>query len=268
MRGGICFASFIMLCSVAHATTDCIDPSLLARSTVSSTRYLDDQERDARSDVIGIQGTGWFQSTNTVVTVEHVALAMGLSTEVWKPLTIQNNYENLSISVRIRQVIGGAREKLVLLELQSPVPSATTVIFRSSPLEADERLTAIAYPHSGLKPVSGRFVRYATDAPLAGAALLEMYDGDDRLTIDHGASGAPVFDCEGRVAAVISTIMTQTMSLPFGVLRVSTPWGTPNVSSVPITLTDVSQLLDNGATERSLHATAPGPLNPDRAHSR
>jgi hypothetical protein len=231
-----------MLCSVAYAKTDCIDPSLLARSTVSITRHLDDQERYAHSDVIGIQGTGWFQSANAVVTVEHVALAMGLSTEVWKHITVQNNYETLSIPVRIRLVIGNVGEKLVLLELQSPVPSARTVIFRSSPLEADERLTAIAYPHSDLKPVSGRFVRYATDAPLAGAALLEMYDGDDRLAIDHGASGAPVFDCEGRVTAVISTIMTQTMRMPFGTLRVSTPWGTPNVLSVPITFADVSQI--------------------------
>jgi hypothetical protein len=167
---------------------------------------------------------------------------MGLSTEAWKRLTVQNNSGTLSIPVRIRQVIGGAGEKLVLLELQSPVPSARTVIFRSSPLEADERLMAIAYPRSDLKPVSGRFVRYATDAPLAGAALLEMYDGDDRLAIDHGASGAPVFDCEGRVAAVISTVISQKLSSPFGGLRVSTPWGTPNVLSVPITSADVSQI--------------------------
>ena len=48
-------------------------------------------------------------------------------------------------------------------------------------------------------------------ARLAGAALLEMHDGNDRLVLDHGASGAPVLDCEGRVVAVVSTLITQTL---------------------------------------------------------
>jgi hypothetical protein len=77
-------------------------------------------------------------------------------------------------------------------------------------------------------------VQYVDDGGLAGTALLEMYDGNDRLAIDHGASGAPVFDCEGRVAAVISTVITQTFATPFSKGRVSTAWGTPNVVSVPI----------------------------------
>src|SRR5689334_14718978 len=70
--------------------------------------------------------------------------------------------------------------------------------------------------------------------PFAGAALLEMYDGNDRLAVDHGASGAPVFDCEGRVAAVISTVITQTLAWATDDIRISTAWGTPNVVSVPI----------------------------------
>jgi len=61
-----------------------------------------------------------------------------------------------------------------------------------------------------------------------------MYAGNDRLAIDHGASGAPVFDCEGRVAAVISTVITQSFLTPFGDKRVSTAWGDPNVVSVPV----------------------------------
>ncbi|WP_375788409.1 hypothetical protein ACE10Z_13920 [Bradyrhizobium sp. Pha-3] len=43
---------------------------------------------------------------------------------------------------------------------------------------------------------------------LAGTVLLEMYEGDIRLVIDHGASGAPVIDCGGRVAAAISNVFT------------------------------------------------------------
>ena len=81
-------------------------------------------------------------------------------------------------------------------------------------------------------------MQYVTDGRLAGTALLEMYEGDNRLAIDHGASGAPVFDCEGQIAAVISTVITQVFQTPFGVLRTSTAWGTPNVVSVPVQQAD------------------------------
>jgi hypothetical protein len=43
----------------------------------------------------------------------------------------------------------------------------------------------------------------------AGTALL--YEGDNRLVIDHGASGASVVDCDGRVAAVVSNVFTQSL---------------------------------------------------------
>ena len=43
-----------------------------------------------------------------------------------------------------------------------------------------------------------------------------------------------MFDCEGRVAAVISTVITQVLATPFGQMRISTAWGSPNVVSVPI----------------------------------
>ena len=77
------------------------------------------------------------------------------------------------------------------------------------------------------------FVRYGDSENLAGTALLEMYDGDNRLVLDHGASGAPVLDCEGRVVAIVSNIFTQTLQFPFHAMRISTAWGNPNVVSVP-----------------------------------
>ena len=186
MRGGICFALLLLVSIAARAETNCVDPSSLAGSAVSITRYLDNQERDAKSDVIGIQGTGWFQSTNTIVTVEHVALAMKLSKEAWKQLTVQSSSGTLSISARIRQVIGDSKEKLAVLELQSPVPSARTATVRSLPLEPEERLLTIAYPRHEPRSVSGRFVRYATEVPLSGAALLELFDGVTPLLDETG----------------------------------------------------------------------------------
>jgi hypothetical protein len=231
-----CYALiFALLFSVrSNAETNCIDSALLARSTVSITRYFDDEERSVRTSLVGIQGTGWFQSPTTIVTVGHVVAAMELSSQRWKPLRLEHDGDVQSISVRIQRSAGAHAEKLVVLELQTAIATAPSVAIRMSPLVPEDRLVAVAYPGQNRRSVGGRFVKYGTDGKLAGTALLEMYEGDNRLAIDHGASGAPVFDCEGKVVAVIATVMTQIFQTPFGERRVSTAWGMPNVVSVPI----------------------------------
>ena len=169
------------------------------------------------ADLAGIRGTGWFQSPITIVTIEHVATAMGLSTQDWKPLDIKGGADSQLISARIQRWVEGGTEKLAVLELQAAISFARSVEIRMAPLVAEDRV-------------------------VAGTALLEMYEGDNRLAIDHGASGAPVFDCEGRVAAVISNVIVQTFSTPFGARRMSTAWGSPNVVSVPVrTLMEFSE---------------------------
>jgi len=235
MRGRIGYALFFFLtfCGYPHAETTCVESTQLAHSTVSITRYFDDNER-TEANVVGIQGTGWFQSPTTIVTVEHVVAAMGLSTTVWKSLNIQDGANSLFIPMRIQRLAGSRTEKLVVLELQTAFSEARSVTVRTSPLTPEDRLVAFAYPNRQPRFVGGRFVQYATDGNLAGSALLEIYEGNNRLVIDHGASGAPVFDCEGQVAAVIVTVITQIFRTPFGEQRISTAWGTPNVISVPV----------------------------------
>ena len=236
MRGRTCSALiFLLLLSAqSRAETACVDLAQVAHSTVSITRYFDEAERNAQSDVVGIHGTAWFQSPTNIVTVGHVVAAMGLSTEDWKPLDIKDGADSKVISARIQRWVGGGTEELVVLELQAAFPAALSVAIRTAPLVAEDRLVTLAYPNQSPRFVRGRFVQYATDGRLTGTALLEMYEGDNRFAVDHGASGAPVFDCEGRIAAVISTVITQIFQTPFGVLRTSTAWGTPNVVSVPV----------------------------------
>ena len=52
--------------------------------------------------------------------------------------------------------------------------------------------------------------------------------------LDHGASGAAVLDCNGRVLAVVTTLITRTTSFMTNVIRVSTAWQSPNVVAIPI----------------------------------
>jgi hypothetical protein len=212
----------------------CVDLGQVAHSTVSITRYFEDAERNPQSDVVAARGTAWFQSPTTLVTAAHVASGMKLSTQEWKSVSIKDGAEGQSNAVRMQRVVGSYAEKLAVLELQTAVPDARSVAIRMLPLMPEDRVVTVAYPNDRLNTVVGRFVQYADTGRLAGTALLEIFEGENRLVIDYGASGAPVFDCEGRVAAVISTVITQILSTPFGNRRVSTAWGSPNVVSIPI----------------------------------
>jgi hypothetical protein len=235
MRGRTCsgLICLLLLSAQSRAEKACVDPGQLAHSTVSITRYFEDSERNPQSDVVAVRATAWFQSPTTIVTAAHVAAGMHLSTEEWKSVSIKDDAEGQSNSVRMQRVVGSYAEKLAVLELQTAVPNARGVAIRMLPLMPEDRVVTLAYPNDRLKTVVGRFVQYADTGRLAGAALLEIFEGENRLVIDYGASGAPVFDCEGQVAAVISTVITQTLSTPFGNRRVSTGWGLPNVISIP-----------------------------------
>lgn len=235
-------AVFIVLVSTIRAHAVCVEPSQLAQSTVSITRYFDKAERDA-PDLIGIRGTAWSLSPMTIVTAAHVVEAMKLSNQDWKPLEIADERGNQLIAARIRRLVGDQAEKLAVIELQRAVFAASGLKLRSEALVPEEQVLTLVYVAGLPHFVRGRFVRFGDGEKLAGTALLEMYEGDNRLVIDHGASGAPVFDCDGRVAAVISNVFTQSLAFASRQIRVSTAWGTPNVVSVPVqALEDLPQL--------------------------
>jgi hypothetical protein len=224
------------------ANADCVDPMQLTQSTVRIARYFDDGENTARPDLAAIKGTAWFLSPTSIVTAEHVAAAMLLSAQDWKTLEIESGNGSRSIKARIRRVAGAEPEKLAVIELQDPVEHVRVVRIRREPLSPEEQVMTITYPGGRPHPVAGHFVRMGDAGKLAGMALMEFFEGDNRLIVDHGASGAPVLDCEGRVAAVVSNVFTQDIEFPSRVIRISTAWGMPNVVSVPLqALDDLSQ---------------------------
>jgi hypothetical protein len=228
------FLILSLVLASARVDAGCIDPTTLAHSTVSIVRQFDDKEREARPGVLAIRGTGWFLSPTSLVTVEHVAAAMNLSDQSWKQVEIWEGEIKQSIPARIQRIAGSSAERIAVLELQAAFSGAESFQLRMEPLVAEEPVVSLAYPGNRLRVAGGRFVQYGDSGKFAGTALLELYDGDDRLVLDHGASGAPVVDCAGRVVAVVSNLFTTTMQFFSRTIRISTAWGSPNVVSVPI----------------------------------
>lgn len=216
------------------AEAGCVDPATLAGTTVNIVRTFDGARDKAEGDPYGIAGTAWFLSPSLVVTADHVAVSMRLSERDWKEVAFHEKGKKAAVPVRIAQRLGSGEEKIAVLELRSRYSGAAALPTRTAPLVVDEPVSSLAYPDLKLRYAGGRFVRFETDEALAGAALLEMHDGDDRFVLDHGASGAPVLDCDGRVVAVVTNVLSQTIDALSETMRVSTPWQTPNVVAVPL----------------------------------
>jgi trypsin-like peptidase len=212
----------------------CVDATAFRHSILSVTIHFTDVERKTEPKFLGVRGTAWFVSATALVTAAHVAESMKLSHENWHQADIGDEDNQQSGSLRIRQFVGIGKEKIAILELQNAFPDARPLPIRAEPLASSEPVASLGYPGNKMRFAIGRFVELGVGDKFGGAALFEMYDGDDRLVLDHGASGAPIVDCDGKVVAVVSNIFTKTISFMAQTLRVSTAWGSPNIAAIPI----------------------------------
>jgi len=234
VMGRLLSSILILIVASGRVAAGCIEPALLAHSAVGITYYFDEEEKKAAPPgVLAIRATGWFLSPLSLVTVKHAAAAMNLSEQNWKQVEIRNGESRQSIAARVQRFAGAHAEKIAVLELQSALAGARGFRLRMEPLVTEEPVVSLAYPGDRLRVASGRFVQYGEGDRFAGTALFELYDGDDRLALGHGASGAPVLDCAGRVVAVASNLFTTSMWFMSREIRISTAWGSPNVVSVP-----------------------------------
>jgi hypothetical protein len=233
----------MVIAQCARAEDACIDPSTLTATTVSITRYFTADEKPLPS-LEGYRATAWFYgSTRYLVSIAHfVDDAPVLPRGEWRKVDVRQRDVTVQVNARLLAVVRALPEGFALFELREPFPNAQTLKLREKPLSRNEPVRSIAYL-DGLRFAKGRFAEIAgsgdmpRDDPFAkvrpGSGLFEMWDieerNNDRYVLDHGASGAPIVDCEGNVAAVASSFVTQG-SLYFAgrEIRLTTPWGMAN----------------------------------------
>jgi hypothetical protein len=227
----------------ARAQDTCIDPSTLTAKTVSITRYFTDDEK-RRLSLDGYRATAWFYgSARYLVSIAHfVDDAPVLPRGEWRKVDVQQRDDTVQVSARLLTVVNALPEGFALFELREPFPNAETLKLREEPLSKNEPVRSVAYL-DGLRFAKGRFseIMASGDIPrdhpfakvLPGSGLFEMWDieerNNNRYVLDHGASGAPIVDCQGNVAAVVSSFLTQgSLYLAGKEIRLTTPWGMPN----------------------------------------
>jgi hypothetical protein len=233
----------MVIAQCARAEDACIDPSTLAATTVSITRYFTAEEK-TRPSLDGYRATAWFyRSTRYLVSIAHfVDDAPVLPRGEWRKVEVRQRNVTVEVSARLLAVVRALPEGFAIFELREPFPNAQTLKLREKPLSRNEPVRSIAYL-DGLRFAKGRFAEIAGSGdiprhhPFAkvppGSGLFEMWDieedKNDRSVLDHGASGAPIVDCEGNVVAVASSFVTQG-SLYFAgrEITLTTPWGMAN----------------------------------------
>jgi len=237
-----------------ETNASCVDPSGLARSVVSIVRYFDKPRHNAAGEeVFGERATAWFYtSPRHMVTVAH--FASELSTEGWQEAELRqasrDGEPETKVKVELRVVAQGQSadgrksggsapipaDDVAILELREPFPNAQVLEIQPEFLATDATVLVLGYPggrmqaaHGTIREVKDRASKYA------GLTFLEV-QGDNRLLLNAGTSGAPVFDCrQGRVVAVLNGLLTGP-SLPFLPADhsvVPTAWGSPTNTAVP-----------------------------------
>lgn len=243
-------ASFVVS---ACASDVSIDLKGLAHSVVDINYYFDETERSSFTDgCIGFAATAWFfRSDRCLVTAGHVIDGMPFSKTNWTKVDIcqqaygsEDRRTNHS-RVRIIESVKTRAENIIVLELKEPFIGARVLDIRREPMTNGSPIVSLAYPHGHICFARGIFHGIAPknyqDVRIINFALLEMYSDSDRLILDHGSSGAPILDDDGRVVAILGGMMryANEIILPFDlVTRVIKSWETPNYFG---TMTDALQ---------------------------
>ncbi|HUO50610.1 MAG TPA: serine protease [Candidatus Paceibacterota bacterium] len=253
----LAIAALLLLGSFAQAAEPACQSTLfpaLVRSVVSIERMFDADEVQIENGktIYGIRGVAWWLAPRMLVTIEHVATASKLNDD-WKKVTLSWGdtkdgpaSHSFETKARFKELVPGDQklEYLALLEVENEPPGAVSASVRATPLRNGEPVIGVGYKDQKLRFAEGRliFPKFSEEGPQVAVVPLpylpfELYDSDlsknDRYVFDHGASGSPLFDCNGEAVAVTQGLQTSTLTFFQGQsIRVTTPWGTANESGI------------------------------------
>lgn len=240
--------SFIVLCgSSATEEQEIKRTEEFKSAVVSITRYFTPEEiKDP--DRVGNQGTAWFFMTRKhLVTIEHVVSDPPLSTDKWTEVWLLQQHGEKKEDVRtekcqikLLQILPNPKgEGLALLELKEVFKWGKVLLPEREMGEKDEEVFSLGYPDGCLSYAVGSFhgTCEANEEykEREGLPLYELSNNIDRLSFNHGASGAPVLNTKGNVVGVLSTLFTQKCVLLGQEIETGTAWGEPTHIAVSTT---------------------------------
>jgi hypothetical protein len=240
------FLALVLLILVTHARAADAEAPEHADRIVRITQYFTRAERAAAGSD-GRSGTGWFcGSSKYLVTIGHMVTKPALPRREWVEIEISHcsdgTMETLKthrVMVRLADLIDTPGEDIAVIELQKPLFDVKPIPVSKDMPTAKSPSYCSGFTEGTLRHASGTFHRIGKDEDspeLNDFGLFEMYEGNDRLALDHGASGAPVLNTKGEVVAVLAIVKTGEVKMINGVepMRVSTSWGTPNQAATMI----------------------------------
>jgi hypothetical protein len=220
-------------------------PAGYRKPTQAVARIIIPADTDPGSGYLA--GTVWFVSRQQVIAIlhEHAAILAD-----WTEITIQTGNvigeaptDTTVTYARIQQTIDtGAPEKLYVIELADTFTDIEVPRVRFGGLSNNEPVFSLTYQDGLFQLVTGRYLapQESTDPEEPGEPpppflMFELADPEEtnRLAIDHGSSGSPIFDCQGQVVASAAIVLSRELRLFGATTRVSTAWGSPNVFGTP-----------------------------------
>jgi hypothetical protein len=133
--GPMILVFMMMIAQCARAEDACIDPSTLAATTVSITRYFTADEKP-RPSLDGYRATAWFYgSTRYLVSIAHfVDDAPVLPRGEWRKVDVRQRDVTIEVNARLLAVVTALPEGFAIFELREPFPNAQTLKLREKPL--------------------------------------------------------------------------------------------------------------------------------------